>query len=136
MNGRAIVGVLAGLVLWWFLFFAIGIGFGLVVPEYGEAARMMFQEQDTSGFTTPLLFMNWVLFVIAGLVVGWATSLIGRSRQSTPVLSAAFLIFMVVNHYVLEWDSFPVWYNLIVPLIIAGTILVGGRILPAPEARA
>jgi hypothetical protein len=35
--------VILGLVLWWFLFFAVGIAFGSLWPEYREAARLMFE---------------------------------------------------------------------------------------------
>jgi hypothetical protein len=127
MTWRSIASVLLGFALWWFLFLAVGIGFGAIWPEYREAARLMFQEGDLSGFRTPLLFMNFVLFIVVGLVVGWVAAVVGKSRIPVLVLASVLLIYAIVNHYILEWDQFPAWYNLIVPLVVSGPIVLGHR---------
>jgi len=132
MPWRPIAGFTVGIALWWFLFFAIGIGFGLVWPEYREAARLMFQEDDMSGFGTPQLLLNFVLFLLAGTIVGWVVTLIAKGRTPALVLTGLMLVLMMINHYILEWDSFPAWYNLIVPLIISGAIFAGSRLVRSP----
>lgn len=129
MKLRIFAGILSGLVIWWFLFFAIGIGFGLLWPDYREAARFMFSENDLSYFRTPMLFLNVVLFIGAGLAAGWLASLIGRHRIAGLVLGLLYLLYMGINHYVLVWDELPAWYNLIVPLIISGSIVLGNRLV-------
>jgi hypothetical protein len=134
MAWRPIASVVIGLALWWFLFFAIGIGFGSLWPQYQEAARLMFQEGDLSGFITPMLFLNLLLFVVAGLVVGGFASFIGRTRVPALILASLFLIYMVINHYILEWDQLPPWYNLIVPLIVSGSIILGSRLIRSSSA--
>ena len=53
---------------------------------------------------------------------------IGRSRMPMLVLAGLFLVMMMVNHYVLEWDALPAWYNVVVPFVIAAAILLGGRL--------
>ena len=136
MNWRIIGSVAVGLAVSVFLFFAVGIGFGFIWPEYREAARMMFEENDMSGYTTGLLLLNWVLFIVNGIVVGLVTGIVGRSRLPALILASLMLVLMVINHYVLEWDSFPAWYNLIVPLIIAGSIVLGGRLRTRKESAA
>jgi hypothetical protein len=125
MTTRSIAGVFLGLALWWFLFFAIGIGIGFLSSDYREAARLMFQENDMSGYGTPQLFLNYVLFVIAGVVVGGVATLIDKGRAAALALTALFLLYMVINHYVMNWDQFPAWYNLIVPVVVAGSIYSG-----------
>ena len=125
MAWRKITGGLAGFLLWWFLFFVAGIGIGVVLPDYREAARLMFQEGDMSGYTTPLLLCNYFLFITNGLIVGLVTTLLSKSRFPVYILTGVFFTYMIVNHYVLEWDSFPGWYNLMVPFIVAGAILLG-----------
>jgi hypothetical protein len=129
MTWRPIAGGVLGFALWWFLFFAIGIGIGMMWPEYREAARVMFQEADLSLFATPMLFANLFLFVVAGIVVGCISTLLGKSRIPTLVLAALFLIYTVINHYILEWEQLPPWYNLIVPVVVAGSIWLGGRVI-------
>ena len=128
MAWRSLAGVVLGLALWVFLFFAIGIGIGQLSPEYREAARLMFQEDDMSGFHTPQLLSNFLLFVITGLAAGWVATVVGKNPAPGLVLSVLFLVLMTINHYILEWDRFPAWYNLVVPLVIALPILAGSRI--------
>jgi hypothetical protein len=131
MAWRTVTGVVIGLVLWVFLFFAVGIGIGQVLPEYREAARLMFQESDTSGFGTPQLLLNFLLFTLVGLVVGWVATVVGRNRVPALALGVLFLVWMLVNHYFIEWDAFPAWYNIVVPFVISLSILAGGRIRSA-----
>ena len=128
MAWRSMSAVVLGLILWIFLFFVIGIGIGQVSPEYREAARLMLQESDMSGFGTPQLLLNFLLFVIAGLFVGWLATMVGRNRVPAIVLSVSFLIVMMINHYILEWDSFPAWYNIVVPFAISISIAAGSQI--------
>ena len=129
MKWRPIAAGILGLALWWFLFLAIGIGFGALWPEYRVAARVMFEQGDLSLFVTPMLFANFFLFVMTGLAVGAIATLVGRSNVPALMLTALFFIYAVINHYVLEWDQLPPWYNLIVPIVIAGSIWLGGRII-------
>jgi hypothetical protein len=35
---------------------------------------------------------------------------------------------MMINHYILEWDNFPAWYNIVVPFVISISIAAGSRI--------
>ncbi len=133
MAWRSIVGAIAGLVLWWVLFFVIGVGTGLLWPEYREAARVMFQERAFHLFTLPMLLANLLLFAVAGMVAGRVATLVARSRTSALVLAALLLLYAVVEHYILLWDQLPPWYNLIVPLVIAGSAWLGSRISRAPS---
>lgn len=128
MSIRAIAAVVVGCAAWWFFFLAIGIGFGLLLPGYQEAARYMFREGDLSHFTTPMLFLNFVVFMFAGLAVGWLASLIGKSPIPALVVAGLYLLYMAINHYIVVWDELPGWYNLVVPLVIAGSIVLGGRL--------
>jgi uncharacterized membrane protein len=125
---RAIAGVVTGAILWWAFFFAIGTGTGLLWPAYREAARLMFAAGDFSGFTTPMLFLNLVLFLAIGVAAGWIAALIGRHRFTAPVVALLYLLYTGFNHYFLVWDKLPDWYNVIVPFVIAGSIVLGGRL--------
>lgn len=125
---RGIGAFLAGGAVWWFLFLAVGIAFGLVWPDYREAARVMFNDDDLSRFTTPMLFVNFIVFATAGLVVGWLAAIVGGNRLPSLVIALVYLITMGYNHYVRVWDQLPAWYNVVVPLVIAGTIALGSRL--------
>jgi uncharacterized membrane protein (DUF485 family) len=128
MAWRRIIGGLIGLALYWIAFYAIGIGTGLLWPAYRNAARGVFQERAFHLFTVPMLITNLLVFGIAGLVAGWVSTRIARS--TTPGLVIAVLLFMyaVIEHYILLWDQLPPWYNLIVPVAMAGSVWLGSRI--------
>jgi len=87
---RRVIAVVAGCALWMFLFYAVGIGFGLIWPAYAEAARFMMQESDLSHFTTPMLFLNWALFVIdeSGTIVWSYCSPIAVNPGADGILDA------------------------------------------------
>jgi hypothetical protein len=124
---RTAIGTILGFAAWWFLFFAVGIAFGLLWPAYREAARFMF-EGDLGHFTTPMLFLNWLVFLIAGTVTGWVAAFAGSSRMPALIVALLLLGYGLVNHYILVWNELPDWYNLIVPLVIAAPVAIGGRL--------
>ena len=128
MSLRTAAAIVAGLLAWMVGFYAIGIAFGLLWPAYAEAARFMFREDDLSHFTTPMLFLNWVLFLGTALFAGWLASWIGKNRIAPLVVAGLYLAYGMVNHYVLVWDKLPGWYNVIVPFVMAVPILLGGRL--------
>ena len=125
---RSLAGVILGIAVWICLFMAVGIGFGLILPEYREAARELFGNGDSSLFTTPLYLLNWVVFTVIGLIAGAVAAVVSRNRTAPMVLAAIYLIAMIADHYILAWDTFPVWYNLIVPFVIAGTLYLGASL--------
>jgi hypothetical protein len=128
---RIITAIVAGLVVWMVGFFVIGIAFGLLWPAYAEAARFMFRAEDFSYFTTPMLFVNWLVFLGTGLIAGWLAAWIGKNRIAPLVVAVLYLAYGMVNHYVLVWDKLPGWYNLIVPFVMAVPIVLGGRLVGA-----
>jgi hypothetical protein len=125
---RTIAGILAGVIAWMIGFYAIGIVFGLLWPAYAEAARHMFNEDDLSYFTLPMLLMNWALFIGTGLFAGWVASWIGKNRTAPLVVAGLWFVYGVVNHYWRVWNELPDWYNVIVPFVIAAPIFVWSRL--------
>jgi hypothetical protein len=137
VNARPLIGFIVATAVWWFAFLAVGIGFGLVWPAYRLAARFMFQESDLSHFTTPMLLVNYVVFLIAGVLVGALATGIGRSRIPALLVALVYLIYATWNHYFAIWGQLPDWYNLVVPWVITLSIILGSRIvrLPAKQAQ-
>jgi hypothetical protein len=133
---RTVAGIVAGLVIWIVGFYAIGMIFGLIWPAYAEAARFMFREDDLSHFTTPMLFLNWVLFVGTGSLTGWLASWIAKNRVAPLVVAGLWFVYAVVNHYWLVWNELPDWYNVIVPFVIGLPIFAWSRFAKAPARAA
>jgi uncharacterized membrane protein (DUF485 family) len=128
MIWRRITGGILGLALYWLAFYTIGIGTGLLWPAYRSAARGVFQERAFHLFTVPMLITNLLVFGVAGLVAGWLSTRIARSQTPGLIIATLLFIYAVVEHYILLWDQLPPWYNLIVPVVMAGSVWLGSRI--------
>ena len=127
MKLRQVAGFLTGVIIWWFLFIAIGIGFGMLWPGYREAARLLFSAADSSRFTTTMFLLNYLVFIVTGIATGWFAASIGKGRIPALVVALFYLILMAINHFYLEWNTFPSWYNVIVPFVISGSIAIGSQ---------
>jgi len=136
MRVRTVAGFLTGLLIWWFLFLAFGIVFGLLWPDYREAARFMFSTGEFSHFTTPMLLLNYLVFLIGGVVTGWLTTLISNHRTPAMIVALLYLSYTIFDHYHLIWDKLPGWYNVIVPWVIACAIVLGSRLHRPPAIAA
>ena len=133
---RTALGIVAGLLVWVVGFYAIGILFGQLWPAYAEAARFLFEADDLSHFTTPMLFLNWALFAGTGTLTGWLSLWIARSRVAPLVVALVWFAYAVVNHYWIVWNELPDWYNLIVPFVIGLPIVVWSRFAIRPASAA
>jgi MFS family permease len=127
MNVRAMGSVVLGLAIWQALFMAVGIGFGLLWPDYRLAARTYFASQDFSQFTVAMMLLNFALFAIVGAICGWLVTRIGGTRTAGLVFAALSFAYGAYAHFYREWGNLPDWYNLIVPWIITGSIVIGAR---------
>jgi hypothetical protein len=135
MLWRVAIGVLLGLAVWWLLFFAVGIGIGLVWPDYREAARVMMQEQSFRLFALPLLLANYLLFAVAGVVAGRVSTAIDKTGKAALISAGLLLIYAGVQHYIRLWNQLPDWYNLTIPVVISVSVWLGGRVkTPSPNA--
>jgi len=124
---RTASGVLLGLALWWLLFFAFGVGIGLLWPEYRDAARVMMQERTFLLFTTPMLFTNYLVFAAAGVLSGWVSAVIAKTNKSALAITVILFVYAGLQHYFLLWTKLPDWYNVTIPIVIAGSVWLGGR---------
>jgi uncharacterized membrane protein (DUF485 family) len=127
MIWRVAGGVVLGLALYWLLFLALGVSFGLVWPDYRDAARVMMQERSFRLFTLPMFLANFVVFAVAGYAAGWLSTRISKTTKSATATTAILLVYAVTEHYILLWNQLPDWYNLTIPLVIAGSFWLGGR---------
>ena len=128
MNFRPAIGFVTGYFAWWVLFVVVGTTFGVLWPAYRAAARLMFETGEFSLFSTPMLLLNFLLFLIAGLLTGWLVSLISRNRVAALALALLYFAQMGFNHFHLVWGKLPDWYNVVVPFVIAASIALGSRL--------
>lgn len=127
MNFRATGAVILGIAAWPVLFTVVGVGFGLLWSDYRLAARTFFASQNFSQFTLGMMLLNFVLFTVIGAVSGWLVARVGASRTAGLVFAGICFAYGALNHFYLLWGNLPDWYNLAVPWIMAGSIVIGVR---------
>ena len=125
---RKIAAVVGGLIAWSLLFWAVGIGFGLLWPAYRLAAREFFASGDFSLFTVPMMLTNCALFALCGLAAGWLVVRLARSSRAGLAFVAILFAYGALNHFWQLWGVLPDWYNLVVPFVMAGSGWLGARL--------
>jgi hypothetical protein len=128
MNLRAIGSVVLGVAIWPALFTVLGIGFGLLWPDYRLAARTYFASQDFSEFTLGMMLLNQALFAVVGMICGWLVTRVGGTRTAGLVFAGIGFAYGAQAHFYREWGNLPDWYNLVVPWIMGGSIIIGSRL--------
>jgi hypothetical protein len=131
--GKAILGVVAGLVAWVIVVTVAGIIMRLSWPAYASVA-------DAMTFTLPMLIARLSISVVATLAMGLVTARITPQSVFVRLLPGALLLMAFIPQHVMLWDKFPVWYHLtfllsLVPLTYVGGTLSSGRrqLVGAPQ---
>ena len=124
---RALLGLLAGVIVWMPAFFLLaGLG-NLIWPEYTTHAQAWF-EDDVFTFPAPMAAYNAVCWAAAEVLAGWVAVAVGRRRQVAWTLAAVLALYLGVLHLYWYWPRFPWWYNVAVALAAAPAVLLGGAL--------
>ena len=118
--GKQIVGVVAGLIVWFVAAVAAGVLLRSLWPEYVAASGDM-------SFTLPMKLTRLSIGALATFAAGAVTTRIGRSSRMAVVTGALLLLIFIPEHISL-WDKFPVWYHLTFLTSLVPLAAVGGRI--------
>lgn len=124
---RAVLGFLAGVLVWMPAFFLFaGLG-SFVWPEYRTHAQAWF-ETDVFTFPAPMAAYNAVCWAAAEVLAGWVAVAVGRRYGVAWALAAVLELYLSFLHLYWYWPRFPWWYNLAVALAAAPAVLLGGRL--------
>ena len=124
---RAALGFLAGAVAWMAEFFAMTFLVAFAWPDYAAHGRTWFQS-GVFTFEPPMAVVNVVCWALAAVGGGWLTAAIARRREPVWALAAVLAAYLGALHLVLEWPTFPWWYNLGVALPAAPAVMLGGKL--------
>jgi len=117
---KAILGVVAGLVV----FVAVATIAGLILrlswPAYASVAAAMT-------FTLPMLITRLAIGAVATLSAGLVTALIARRSIRATLTTGVLLLLGFVPQHILIWTRFPAWYHLTFLLSLLPLTYVGGR---------
>lgn len=125
--GRAIFGVIGGLVGWVLIVSLIDYGLRLWLPGYVQAEPAM-------RFTLAMMAARLTMAAVTSLGAGAMVRAIAPASRLAPWIVGAVLLILFVPSHIQLWPRFPLWYHLtflitLVPLVAIGAQLAG-RVKP------
>jgi len=132
---HAVLGILAGALVWMFIFYTLAFGLAALWPEYGvHGSRWMKESLFT--FTSLMACFNLLFWLLAEVGAGFVTMKIAKRLEAVGALAAMLGIYLALVHLVLYWPRFPWWYNLGVFIPSVFAVLLGGKLAAGAERRA
>ena len=136
---RAVLGVVAGWIVWFLAFLGLAIGLAAVWPEY-RVHGQAWMNDHIFDFPTNMAVLNVIFWILAEIAAGWVTMAIARRREALWVLAAIVGPYLFYEHLYAEWANIPAWYNVAVAITAIPAVLLGGklagrsaqRVRPAP----
>lgn len=122
---RAILAMVAGLVVWTVVATLLNFGLRASIPGYTAA-------EPTMTFTLGMKVARLTLAALASLAAGATAGYIAPTRRGTAWLLGAIILAMFIPVHVHLWAKFPVWYHLfflvtLVPFVALGAALTRNR---------
>ncbi len=122
---RAILAVVAGLVVWTLV--ATLLNFGLRAGLAGYTLA-----EPTMTFTLGMKVARLILGALASLAAGAAAGLIAPSRTGPRWVLGGIILALFIPAHIQLWAKFPVWYHLVflgtlLPLVAMGGALISAR---------
>jgi hypothetical protein len=125
---KSVVAVVAGLVVWVAAFPLWAILEAQLWPALGEAAGTYFETQSYAVFDTAMLASFQVMWPLTNGAAGLVTGLIAKRLTEVWVLCGILFAYFAYNHLWALWDDLPLWYNLLVVVLVAPFVVGGGLV--------
>ncbi|HEY4943153.1 MAG TPA: hypothetical protein VII56_17110 [Rhizomicrobium sp.] len=117
---RLISGVVAGVVGWIVVAFALSFLLRAVAPDVSAALNVHA--------TTAALAGRLAISFISSLLGGLAAALVSAERSRAPLIAGALLLLCWgYYHVTMIWHQFPLWYHLTFLVSLPLLSLLGGR---------
>ncbi|MBV8876104.1 MAG: hypothetical protein JO158_00225 [Gammaproteobacteria bacterium] len=130
---RAILALLAGLVLWVVAISVLNRALRIALAGYAAA-------EPTMGFTLGMLWSRLLIGALSSLLAGALARWIAPASPRVPLLLGILLLLAFIPVHLRLWSLFPLWYHLVflgtlVPLIVLGSRLSPPRPMAAAPVR-
>jgi hypothetical protein len=119
---KAILAVVAGLLVWVAFVTAAGLVMRASWPAYASVAAAMT-------FTLPMLIARLSISALATLAAGLATAVIAPRSTLARLMPGVILLVAFVPVHVTLWERFPPWYHLTFLLSLVPLTFAGGAML-------
>jgi len=118
--GKALLAVVAGLVVWIAVVTVAGLIMRSSWPAYARVA-------DAMTFTLPMMFARLSIGALATLAAGWVTAAIAPRPMLVRLMPGLILLAAFIPQHIALWNIFPVWYHLTFLLSLVPLTYLGGR---------
>jgi hypothetical protein len=118
---RAVVAIVAGLIVWFVVATLVNLLFRALWPGYAEVEIGM-------NFTLAMLLGRLLLGALSSLCAGFTLAWIARGNgREVIVLGVLLTVLFIPIHYQV-WDKFPLAYHLIFLLSLVPVTFLGARL--------
>lgn len=129
---RIILGVAAGFIAWSIMWVGSQQVLMSVWPEWYGAHQHAFEKatlnKEPFMADTTILIMNLVRLTIVSILSGFLAAVIaGESKRSTLILAILLLAFGAVVT-ALTWSLLPIWYHILLLLLLVPMTILGGKL--------
>ena len=118
--GKALLAVVAGLVVWIAVVTVTGLIMRSSWPAYARVA-------DAMTFTLPMMLARLSIGALATLAAGWVTAAIAPRPMLVRLMPGLILLAAFIPQHIALWNNFPVWYHLTFLLSLVPLTYLGGR---------
>lgn len=118
--GKALLAVVAGLVVWIAVVTVTGLIMRSSWPAYARVA-------DAMTFTLPMMLARLSIGALATLAAGWVTAAITSRPMLVRLMPGVILLVVFIPQHIALWNNFPVWYHLTFLLSLVPLTYLGGR---------
>ena len=117
--GKALLAVVAGLVVWIAVVTVTGLIMRSSWPAYARVA-------DAMTFTLPMMLARLSIGALATLAAGWVTAAIAPQPMLVRLMPGLILLAAFIPQHIALWNIFPVWYHLTFLLSLVPLTYLGG----------
>ena len=118
--GKALLAVVAGLVVWIAVVTVTGLIMRSSWPAYARVA-------DAMTFTLPMMLARLSIGALATLAAGWVTAAIAPQPMLVRLMPGLILLAAFIPQHIALWNIFPVWYHLTFLLSLVPLTYLGGH---------
>lgn len=122
---RLVLGVIAGIVVWFVAITAIGFALRMLAPDLAAALA--------AHTTTIAMAERLAISFVGSLLGGWLAATIGKGQRAAMVTGIVMLVVFVPYHLFGRdmqgpiWTAFPLWYHLTFFVSLPVLAVIGGR---------
>jgi hypothetical protein len=103
---RAVIAVVAGVVLWFVAATVLNLGLRYAWSDYAAVERTM-------AFTMPMALARQAIGAVSSVAAGYLVGRVAPGRLRVVGALVALLLVATVPAHVWLWDRLPLWYHIV-----------------------